>query len=137
MCKVLVDALRRQRGLQNRVIGKPGFRSPAFVESDSLLLLLPQLVEPARGAHADFARVSFKALVLSLLRIDGHRHRFVADVLGLVGSARLGDGAATALIEAGRKIAGEGVKFNLPAGRFRDMSHGAPRKKARRLLLAV
>ena len=109
-------------------------------QSYGCLLLLTQLIEPPRGAHADFDGVGFEVLVLGLPRIDGHRYRYIADVLRFVRGARLGDGAATALIEAvrrevGRKVAAGRVAINVfglaarALGIARVRRHGGHRKE--------
>src|SRR6266576_1779526 len=77
----------------------------ASSKSDRVLLRLAQLVEPPRGAHADFDGIGLKVVVFRLLGVGPHGDGDIEDILRLVD--RLGLGQRT----AGVVIASEGEVY--------------------------
>jgi len=56
------------------------------------------LVEPSRGAHANFDSVGLKVVVPRLPRIGGHSDGFVAEIFDLINRARHSERAAGGVV---------------------------------------
>lgn len=63
MREVLVDALLGKGRFGNRVFWQPGFRPPAFAQSNRFLLRDAALIQPPRGTHPDLGRLLDQLIV--------------------------------------------------------------------------